>query len=85
MGNQSSALDILLNRMKETGTISTSPKSTTTGTQYDWRGIPIQYSPDAVQSEATLKGLAAGAAGGASKSSSSNKVSSGIKDYTKRR
>ena len=31
MGNQSSALDILLNRMKETGTISTSPKSTTTG------------------------------------------------------
>ena len=57
----------------------------TTGTQYDWRGIPIQYSPDAVQSEATLKGLAAGAAGGASKSSSSNKVSSGSKDYTKRR
>ena len=32
----------------------------TTGTQYDWRGIPIVYSPDAVQSESSSKGIAQG-------------------------
>ena len=58
MGNQSSALDILLNRMKETGTISTSPKSTTTGlskTEEEERFRKWQAEAEAARAAAEAK------------------------------
>ncbi len=38
-----------------------------TPVQYDFRGIPLAYSPDKVQSESTSNGIAAGTAGGSNK------------------
>ena len=54
---------------------SSSSSSSSSAPQYDWRGIPIAYSPDKVSSEYSSSGMAGGLAGG----------KEAIKDYAKKR
>jgi len=54
---------------------NSSSSNSSSGVQYDWRGIPIAYSPDKVSSEYSSSGMAGGLAGGRK----------AIQDYTKRR
>lgn len=54
---------------------SSSSSSSSSTPQYDWRGIPIAYSPDKVSSEYSSSGMAGGLAGG----------KEAIKDYAKKR
>jgi len=59
---------------------SSSPSSSSSSApQYDWRGIPIAYSPDKVSSESSSSGLAVGLAGGLARGKEA------IKDYAKKR
>ena len=58
---------------------SSPSSSSSSAPQYDWRGIPIAYSPDKVSSEYSSSGMAGGLAGGLARGKEA------IKDYAKKR